>query len=49
MSVIIRRARRVLLGGIQRALDLYKHVDLDVAIVSNGSSNSHVQQLVNQD
>jgi hypothetical protein len=37
-----------ILGGIQRALNLYKHVDLDVAIVSYGSSNPYVQQLVNQ-
>jgi hypothetical protein len=37
-----------ILGGIQRALNLYKHVDLDVAIVSYGSSNPDVQQLVNQ-
>jgi hypothetical protein len=37
-----------ILGGIQRALHLYKHVDLDVAIVSHGSSNHYVQQLVNQ-
>lgn len=37
-----------ILGGIQRALNLYKHVDLDVAIVSYGVSNQYVQQLVNQ-
>jgi hypothetical protein len=37
-----------IIGGIQRALNLYKHVNLDVAIVSYGSSNQHVQQLVNQ-
>mgnify|MGYP007000748988 FL=1 len=37
-----------IIGGIQRALHLYKHVDLDVAIVSHGSSNHCVQQLVNQ-
>lgn len=36
-----------ILGGIQRALNLYKHMDLDVAIVSYGSSNHHVHQLVN--
>lgn len=35
-------------GGIQRALNLYKHFDLDVAIVSYGSSKQSVQQLVNQ-
>ena len=37
-----------ILAGIQRALNLYKHVDLDVAIVTYGSSNPYVQQLVNQ-
>ena len=37
-----------IIGGIQRALNLYKHVDLDVAIVSYGSSNQYVHQLVNQ-
>lgn len=37
-----------IIGGIQRALNLYKHVDLDVAIVSYGSPNHHVQQLVKQ-
>jgi hypothetical protein len=37
-----------ILGGIQRALNLYKHVNLEVAIVSYGSPNPDVQQLVNQ-
>lgn len=37
-----------IVGGIQRALNLYKHFDLDVAIVSYGSSKQSVQQLVNQ-
>lgn len=37
-----------IIGGIQRALSLYKDVDLDVAIVSYGSSNYYVQQLVHQ-
>ena len=37
-----------ILGAIQRALHLYKHVDLDVAIVSYGSSNHDVQQLVSE-
>jgi len=37
-----------ILGGIQRALNLYQHVDLDVAIVSYGSPNPDLQQLVNQ-
>ena len=37
-----------IIRGIQRALNLYKHVDLDVAIVSYGSSKQYVQQLINQ-
>jgi len=37
-----------IVGGIQRALNLYNHVSLDVAIVSYGSSNPYVRQLVNQ-
>ena len=37
-----------IIGAIHRALNLYKDEDLDVAIVSYGSSNYHVQQLVNQ-
>ncbi len=37
-----------IIGAIRRALNLYKHTDLDVAIVSYGSSNQDVQQLVNQ-
>ncbi len=37
-----------IIGGIQRALHLYKHADLDGAIVSYGSSNQYIQQLVNQ-
>jgi hypothetical protein len=37
-----------IIGAIQRALNLYKHADLDVAIVSYGSSNQYVQLLVNQ-
>ena len=37
-----------IIGAIRRALELYKNGDLDVAIVSYGSSNYHVQQLVNQ-
>src|ERR1041385_605340 len=35
-----------IIEGIQRALTLYKNVELDVAIVSYGSSNPYVQQLV---
>lgn len=37
-----------IIRGIQRALNLYKRIDLDVAIVSYGSSQRHVQQLVGQ-
>lgn len=37
-----------IIKAIQRALNLYKHADLDVAIVSYGSSKPYVQQLVNQ-
>jgi hypothetical protein len=37
-----------ILGGIRRALKLYKYIDLDIAIVSYGSSNPDVKQLVNQ-
>nr|WP_199305742.1 hypothetical protein [Pseudanabaena sp. FACHB-2040] len=37
-----------IMGAIQRALTLYKHADLDVAIVSYGSSKSSVQQLIKQ-
>ena len=37
-----------IIGGIQRALNLYKHAELDVAIVSYGSSNKYIRQLVNQ-
>lgn len=36
-----------IIGGIRRALTLCKHADLDVAIVSYGSSNPHIQKLVN--
>ena len=35
-----------ILGGLQRALDLYKQAALDVAIVSYGSSNPDIQHLV---
>ena len=36
-----------IMGGIQRALRLYKHAALDVAIVSHGSSNQYIKQFVN--
>ena len=35
-----------ILDGLQRALDLYKDAALDVAIVSYGSSNPSIQELV---
>jgi hypothetical protein len=35
-----------IIGGIQRALTLYKEVELEVAIVSYGSPNPDIQQLV---
>ena len=37
-----------IVGGIQRALNLYRRADLDIAIVSYGSSNHDVRQVVNQ-
>jgi hypothetical protein len=37
-----------IVGGIQRALNLYKHFDLDVTIVSYGASKQYVQKLVKQ-
>lgn len=37
-----------ILGAIQRALNLHRHVALDVAIVSYGASNPHVRRLVSQ-
>lgn len=37
-----------IVGGLRRALNLYKHADLDVAIVSYGSSKPYVQDLVQQ-
>ena len=35
-----------IIGGLQRALNLYRNADLDVAIVSYGSSKPYVQDLV---
>ena len=37
-----------IIEGIRRALDLYRHFALDVAIVSFGSSKPYVQRLVNR-
>ena len=37
-----------IIGGIRRALNLYTHADLEVAIVSYGSSKPYIRQLVNQ-
>ncbi len=38
--------RAWIINAIKRSLNLYKHVDLDVAIVSHGYSNHHVQDLI---
>lgn len=37
-----------IIKAIQRALNLYKDADLDVSIVSYGSSNKYVKQLISQ-
>jgi hypothetical protein len=37
-----------ILSAMQRALNIYKHTDLDVAIVSYGSSKQYIRQLTNQ-
>ncbi len=37
-----------IVASIQRALNRYKHANLDVAIVSYGSSKARVRQLVQQ-
>ncbi|MBT7697441.1 MAG: hypothetical protein HN737_08525 [Desulfobacterales bacterium] len=37
-----------IINALQRSLNLYKNVGLDVGIVSRGNSNSHVQELINQ-
>ena len=37
-----------IIGAIRRALDIYKHADLEVAIVSHGSPKPYVRQLVSQ-
>jgi hypothetical protein len=37
-----------IIGGLRRALNLYKHADLNVAIVSYGSSKPYIQQLAHQ-
>lgn len=37
-----------IIEAIRRALNLYQHAGLDVAIVSYGSSKQHIRQLVNQ-
>lgn len=36
-----------IVGGIQRALNLYRRADLDIAIVSYGSSNQNIRRVVN--
>jgi len=37
-----------IIGGLRRALNLYRHADLAVAIVSYGSSKPYIQDLVHQ-
>lgn len=37
-----------IINAIQRSLNLYKHYDLEVIIVSHSCSNEHVQKLVSQ-
>ncbi|MCL6433296.1 MAG: hypothetical protein K6T90_03625 [Leptolyngbyaceae cyanobacterium HOT.MB2.61] len=37
-----------IIGAIRRALNLYKNIGLDIAIVSYGSSNPGIQELVNE-
>jgi len=37
-----------IIGAIQRALNLYKDTNLDVAIVSYGRSNPHVKEMINE-
>lgn len=40
--------RTWIINALKRSLNLYKHADLDVAIISHGYSNSHVQELIHQ-
>jgi len=40
--------RAWIINAIKRSLNIYKHVDLDVFIVSHGYSNSHIQELIHQ-
>ncbi|MBD2435320.1 hypothetical protein [Nostoc sp. FACHB-110] len=37
-----------IMGAIQRALNIYKNVELDIVIVSYGSSKPYIQKLVSQ-
>jgi hypothetical protein len=37
-----------IINGIERSLNLYKDAALDISIVSYGSSNQHIRQLVDQ-
>ncbi|HKQ79134.1 MAG TPA: hypothetical protein VJ810_35895 [Blastocatellia bacterium] len=37
-----------IIGGLQRALNLYRYADLDIAIVSYGSHNPYVQDLIHR-
>lgn len=40
--------RAWIINAIKRSLNIYKHVGLDVFIVSHGYSNSHIQELIHQ-
>lgn len=37
-----------IINAIRRALNLYKNADLDIVIVSYGSSNKYIKELINQ-
>ena len=40
--------RTWIINAIKRSLELYRHIELAVVIVSHGHSNSHVQELIRQ-
>ena len=40
--------RTWIINSIRRSLNLYKHAALDVAIISHGYSNRHVQELIHE-
>ena len=45
---VFRNETDWIIEAIRRALKLYRHADLDVAIVSYGSSRRYVRQLVDE-